>query len=203
MDMRSRRSDPLVNEHRRLWIRPVLVLGVALLVATACSSSSKSSTAVASTGSSSRSSSPGTMFTRANVPGLGTVVVDGRGYTVYVLTADGKSNVPCEDSTGCTKIWPDLPFPNGTTSATAGPGAQTSLLGSMKLSDGQTYPTYNKWLVYEYTGDTGSAQGHGEGIRSFGGTWYALDASGNLVMPGSGGTTATTGAKSGSGGGRY
>jgi predicted lipoprotein with Yx(FWY)xxD motif len=141
------------------------------------------------------------MFSTANVSGLGTVLVDAKGKTVYVLTADGKTNVPCEDSSGCTKIWPDLPFPNGTTSAIAGTGVQSSLLSSMKLSDGETYPTYNKWLMYEYTADTGPAQGHGEGIKSFGGTWYALDAAGNLVTPGGGGSTATTAANSGAGGG--
>jgi predicted lipoprotein with Yx(FWY)xxD motif len=144
------------------------------------------------------------MFSTATVSGLGTVLVDAKGHTVYVLTADGKTNAPCEDSSGCTKIWPDLPFPNGTTSANAGTGVQASLLGSMKESDGQTYPTYNHWLMYEYTTDTGPAQGHGEGIKSFGGTWYALDAAGNLVMPGGGGSTATTAANSGaSGSGGY
>jgi hypothetical protein len=49
--------------------------------------------------------------------------------------------------------------------------------------------------VYEYAGDTGRAQGHGEGIKSFGGTWYALDASGKLVMAGS--TSSTSGSSGG------
>jgi predicted lipoprotein with Yx(FWY)xxD motif len=182
----------------RWLVLPVLV--AAALLAAACSSSSKSSTA---SGSSSSSTSPGTMFSTANVSGLGTVVVDARGHTVYVLTADGKTNVPCDDASGCTKIWPDLPFPTGTTSATAGTGAQSSLLSSMKLSDGETYPTYNKWLMYEYTADSGPAQGHGEGVKSFGGTWYALDASGNLVMPGGAAPTATTATNSGASSGGY
>ncbi len=65
-----------------------------------------------------------------------------------------------------------------------------------------TYPTYNKWLMYEFAGDSGPDQGHGEGIKSFGGTWYALDSSGNLVMPGASGSPATTAANS-AGGGNY
>jgi hypothetical protein len=48
----------------------------------------------------------------------------------------------------------------------------------MKASDGQTYPTYNGWLMYEYVGDSGPGQGHGQGIQSFGGTWYALNPAG-------------------------
>jgi predicted lipoprotein with Yx(FWY)xxD motif len=139
------------------------------------------------------------MFSTANVSGLGTVLVDATGRTVYILTADGKTNVPCEDATGCTKAWPDLPFPDGTASAKAGTGAQASLLGSMKLSDGETYPVYHNWLMYEFSGDTDPGQGHGEGIKSFGGTWYALDASGNLVMPAAAGSTATTGGSMGGG----
>jgi len=137
------------------------------------------------------------MFSTADVSGLGTVMVDGAGRTVYVLTADGKTNLPCDDASGCTKFWPDLPFPDGVTAAKAGAGAQSSLLASKKLSDGETYPTYNGWLMYEFKNDTAPGQGHGEGIKSFGGTWYALDASGNIVMPGGASTAATSGGNSG------
>jgi hypothetical protein len=67
------------------------------------------------------------------------------------------------------------------TAAKAGSGVQASLLSTMKLSDGETYPTYHGWLMYEYTGDSGSGQANGKGIQSFGGTWYPLSASGTLV----------------------
>ena len=71
------------------------------------------------------------------------------------------------------------------------------MLSSKKLADGETYPTYNGWLMYEYTGDSGPAQGHGEGIQSFGGTWYALSPSGNPVTSSGGATGSTTGSSSG------
>jgi predicted lipoprotein with Yx(FWY)xxD motif len=121
------------------------------------------------------------MFGLANVPGVGMVVVDGRGRTVYLLTSGDHTNVPCDDASGCTKVWPDLPLPQGTSSATAGSGLQASLLSTMKLSDGQTYPTYNGWLMYEYVADAGSGQAHGQGIQSFGGTWYAISPAGMAV----------------------
>jgi hypothetical protein len=63
-----------------------------------------------------------------------------------------------------------------------------------KLSDGETYPTYNGWLVYEYSGDSGPGQSNGQGIKSFGGTWYVLNASGSPVTTMSGGSSS---------GGRY
>ena len=41
--------------------------------------------------------------------------------------------------------------------------------------------TYMGWRVYEYSGDSGSGQANGEGIASFGGTWYVLSPSGQPV----------------------
>jgi predicted lipoprotein with Yx(FWY)xxD motif len=121
------------------------------------------------------------MFSAMNVQGVGMVLVDGRGRTVYLLTSGGHTNVPCDDASGCTKVWPDLPLPQGTSSAMAGSGLQASLLSTTKLSDGETYPTYNGWLMYEYVGDSGPGQANGQGIQSFGGTWYAISPAGTPV----------------------
>ena len=148
-----------------------------------------SSTPAASTSSSSSSASPAKTFSTASVSGLGNVVVDGRGRTVYVLTSGGHTNVPCTASSGCTKLWPTLPLPGGISAATEGTGVKASLLGTKKLSDGKTYPTYNGWLIYEYAGDPGPGQAKGQRIKSFGGTWYVLNASGNPVTTSAGTTT--------------
>lgn len=131
-------------------------------------------------------------FSTANVSGLGKVLVDGKGRTVYILTKDGKTNVPCNDASGCTAVWPDLPLKGGAMEAKAGTGLTSSLLGTKKLSDGETYPTYNGWLMYEYTGDSGPSQANGEGITSFGGTWYVLSPSGNPIKPGGSGSGGGT-----------
>jgi hypothetical protein len=133
------------------------------------------------------SGNPSTSFSVASVPGVGKVVVDGSGRRVYVLTAGGKKNVPCTGGvSGCTNVWPDLGLPGGATGAKAGAGLDASLLGTMRVAGG-TYPTYNGYLMYEYTGDTDSGQANGQGLKSFGGTWYVLNASGNPVKSGSGG----------------
>jgi predicted lipoprotein with Yx(FWY)xxD motif len=169
----------------------------ALLVLAACGSSGRVSAPSAtahSAGATDTATSvpPGAAFTAAGVPGLGTVVVDERGYTVYVLTSADHQNVPCDDASGCTKVWPDLPLPDGASTARAGSGMQASRLGTLKLSDGRTYPTYGGWLMYEFTGDTGPAEGHGEGISSFGGTWLALNPAGNPVASPTGSTLPPT-----------
>jgi len=139
------------------------------------------------TTTSTNSTNPATTFSVASVSGVGSVVVDGKGRTVYILTSAAKKNVPCSDASGCTGVWPDLALPSGTAAAKAGTGLDASLLGT-KLSDGETYPTYNGYLLYEYTGDSASGQANGQGIKSFGGTWYTLNASGKPVKTsGSGG----------------
>jgi len=169
-----------------------LVVGVAVVLAglvAGCGGGSSPATTGGVAGTKKQQSAmPSEKFSTAKVSGLGTVVVDGSGRTVYILTSSSQKNVPCTDSNGCTKVWPDLPLPSGMSAAKAGTGLQASLLKTMKLSDGETYPTYNGWLMYEYTGDSGPAQSNGEGIKSFGGVWYALNPSGNPVKSSSGGS---------------
>jgi len=162
------------------------MLGVAALLA-GCGGGSQKSAPPTTTSSSGSGGKPSTSFSTASVSGLGTVVVDGRGRTVYVLTSDGKTNAPCTVASGCTGLWPNLPLPGGSAGAKGGTGIDASLLGTKKLSDGKTYPTYHGWLMYEYSGDSGPGQSNGQKINSFGGTWYALNGSGDPVTSGGGG----------------
>jgi predicted lipoprotein with Yx(FWY)xxD motif len=170
----------------------VIVVASGLVAGCGGGSSKAPATTSTSTGSSHSSSDPGTKFSTASVSGLGTGLVEAKGRTVYILTSGSKKNVPCTDASGCTAVWPDLPLPDGTSSATAGKGVDASLLGTMKESDGETYPTYNGYLMYEYASDSGPGQANGQGIVSFGGTWYVLNASGQPI---------TSGGSSGGGGG--
>ena len=77
------------------------------------------------------------------------------------------------------------PLRRPTTAAHAGAGIQPGLLGTKKLSDGETYPTYGGWLLCEYTGDAAPGQAHGQKIKSFGGTWYTVSPTGKPVEQGS------------------
>ena len=160
-------------------------VAVAAILAGCGGGSNKPTTSTSSTGSSAK---PGTKLSTASVSGVGNVVVDGNGRTVYILTSGDHTNVPCTEDSGCTKLWPDLPLPSGVSTAKAGTGIKASLLGTKKSSDGETYPTYNGWLMYEYTGDSGPGQAKGQRIKSFGGTWYVLSPSGNPVTSSSSGS---------------
>jgi predicted lipoprotein with Yx(FWY)xxD motif len=154
--------------------------GAGLLLA-ACGGSSTSSPGVGG------GAAAAYTLSTADVSGLGTVLVNGDGRTIYTLSSEAGGKLTCTDENGCTKVWPDTELPSGVTSAVAGSGVQSSQLGTVKTSSGSLYVTYGGYPLYTYTGDSGPMQNHGQGINSFGGTWHAIDASGKPVTTTSGG----------------
>jgi predicted lipoprotein with Yx(FWY)xxD motif len=121
------------------------------------------------------------VISAAKVAGFGTVLVNGQGRTLYLLTSEKGGKLTCTDDNGCTNVWPDTELPKGVTAAKAGAGIQASLLGTVKSSSGSLYVTYGGYPLYTYSGDTASGQANGEGITSFGGTWYVVNVSGSPV----------------------
>ena len=163
-----------------------LLLGAAITVA-ACGASGTTASGSGSSPSSgtagSAGSSPSSAITVSakNVPGVGTVLVNGQGQTLYLLTSEMGGKITCTGSNGCTKIWPEIILPLGTTAAKAGSGVTSSLLGTVKDASGNLEVTYNGWPLYTYVGDSGPGVANGQGIATFGGTWYVLNASGDPV----------------------
>jgi predicted lipoprotein with Yx(FWY)xxD motif len=142
-----------------------LAVGAAVTVA-ACGSSSSGTAATISTKS---------------VPGVGTVLVNAQGQTLYLLTSEKSGKITCTASNGCTRVWPETTLASGTTAPTAGSGVQSSLLGMVKDASGNLEVTYNHWPLYTFSGDSGPGVAKGQGITNFGGTWYVLNASGKPV----------------------
>jgi predicted lipoprotein with Yx(FWY)xxD motif len=174
----------------------------AVAAASACGSTSSSTAASPGTtqpaGTSSPASSSSALTVSAkSVAGVGTVLVNGQGQTLYMLTSEKGGKITCTDDNGCTKILPDTELPKGVTSATAGSGIQSSLLSTVKNSAGELYVTYGGWPLYTFSGDSAPGQAKGEGITSFGGTWYVLGTSGNPVTSSNSQSGSTS---SGSGG---
>jgi hypothetical protein len=85
----------------------------------------------------------------------------------------------------------------------AGDGLQAGLLGTITRSDGSKQVTYGGHPLYMFSGDSGSGQVNGEGITSFGGTWYVLATSGQPVKSALSGSTSTTAGSGGGYGGGY
>ena len=187
-------------KHRRGPLRSWLLAGGLALgtavTAAACGSSS-SGTAAGSPGSSApagASSAASATISAKSVPGVGTVLVNGQGQTLYMLTSEKDGKITCTQTNGCTQAWPETLLANGAAAATAGRGVQSSLLGTVKDASGNLEVTYNHWPLYTFSGDSGPGVAKGQALTSFGGTWYVLNGSGNPV-------TSSQSANASSGGG--
>ena len=202
MDMNSTMGKNKAGRRRGVLRSWLLAGGLALVTAAtvaACGSSS-SSTAASSPGSSApagASSAAAATISAKSVPGVGTVLVNGQGQTLYMLTSETGGKITCTQANGCTQAWPETLVTSGATAATAGSGVQASLLGTIKDATGNLEVTYNHWPLYTFSGDSGPGVAKGQGLTSFGGTWYVLNGSGNPV------TSSPTGTASAGGGNGY
>jgi predicted lipoprotein with Yx(FWY)xxD motif len=109
---------------------------------------------------------------------VGKIVQNGGGFTVYMFTRDRRRKDNCVKVSDCAAVWPPV-----TTSGRpqAGPGVKRALLGTIKLPSGVKQVTYAGHPLYTYTGDSGPGDTSYIGFSQFGGTWYALNASGHAV----------------------
>jgi predicted lipoprotein with Yx(FWY)xxD motif len=142
----------------------------------------------ASTPTAKRSSAASATVGVAN-SGIGSILVDSRGRTLYLWRADRGAKSTC--SGACAAAWPPLLT---TGAPTAGSGAKASLLGTTKRSDGAEQVTYNQHPLYLFTGDTASGQTTGQGSTGFGAPWYVLSPGGNQIT----GSASASGPVSGS-----
>jgi predicted lipoprotein with Yx(FWY)xxD motif len=183
---------PHLPSGRRLLLGS-LALGAAATVA-ACGSSSSSGAAAGSSSSApaGASSAAAVTISAKTVPGVGTVLVNGQGRTLYLLTSEKGGKITCTAANGCTEAWPETVLASGMTAPTAGSGVQSSLLGTVKDASGNLEVTYNGWPLYTFSGDSGPGVAKGEGISNFGGTWYVLNSSGNPVTSSQSSATSTS-----------
>ena len=108
--------------------------------------------------------------------GLGRILVDGRGHTLYLFAKDKNGRSSCSGQ--CVKFWPPL-ITSGKPRAAA--GAKASLLGTTRRADGRLQVTYNRHPLYTFVQDTSKGQTNGEGVNAFGAEWDALSVAGAQV----------------------
>ena len=168
------------SKHRPRTALAVVAAGLIALaiVVAGCGSSSGGGSSYgrsSSTAAAAPSSAGGPSVKLAST-GLGKVLVDAQGRTLYLFEADKGTKSACDGA--CASIWPPLVTKG---KPTAGPGLAASKLGTTKRSDGATALTFNGHPLYTYAGDTAAGQTSGQGLDDYGAEWYALSARGDKI----------------------
>lgn len=178
--------------HSTLTARRTLTIAaaaVALLALAGCSSGGAG-------GSGSDGSTPATSASPAPASGgsdssavlttattsLGTVVVDGKGLTVYVFDKDTQNSGASSCSGACAGQWPAVEADSATPDVTG----VTGTVGTIAGVNGKMQVTLDGWPLYTYVGDSSAGDTTGQGV---GGIWW-------VVTPGGAKIGATTGATS-------
>ncbi|MGA2519980.1 MAG: hypothetical protein ABSG81_04075 [Acidimicrobiales bacterium] len=147
---------------------------------TSPSTSTATSAATSPAGSTGSGSAPYYEVRTGTVKGLGTVLVDGQGLTLYMFEPDKQSGTSsCYGA--CAQGWPPLLLPAGASAPVAGPGVHASLLGTTRRSDGTTEITYDRWPLYLWVNDSQPGQATGQALDNLGGLWYVLSPAGTVI----------------------
>jgi predicted lipoprotein with Yx(FWY)xxD motif len=163
----------------------LLAVPVVALIAAGCGSSSKTTSnppapATSSSASGSTSSSGGGSVTisTASIKGLGTVLVDSQGKTLYVFKPDNAKRVTCTGA--CAAVWPPVKL-TGSGKPSASGDVKASLLSSDPNPSGGSVATYNGWPLYTYVTDTGAGSARGQALNLNGGLWYVIGPDGQPI----------------------
>ena len=120
------------------------------------------------------SSAPKVTVETRKVSGVGTVLVDTSGRTLYTLTNAGQA-VACTGS--CAAVWPPLLVPAGST-----PKGAKGVTGLGLVPGGQV--TAAGMPLYRFSGDSKTGQANGDGIKNFGGVWHVVNVAGTASNTG-------------------
>jgi predicted lipoprotein with Yx(FWY)xxD motif len=113
---------------------------------------------------------------------LGRMLVTSRGRTLYLFEKDRNGRSSCTGT--CATFWPPLLT---TANPHAGTGVRASLLGTTRRPDGKLQVTYRRHPLYTFALDKRAGQTKGEGLKEFGGGWYAVSAAGTKIDDDTGG----------------
>jgi len=121
------------------------------------------------------------------VPGVGVVLADTSGHTVYLFPPDADSRVTCTGP--CAGTWPPLSI-TASGEVAAGAGVHADQVGrTADPNSGADVVTYAAHPLYRYAGDITPGTANGQALFLNGGPWYVLTAAGQPV------TTTPTGTR--------
>ena len=122
--------------------------------------------------------SHGEEISARTLPGVGTVLVNRSGKTLYSPQQEAHGAIMCTG--GCLSFW--FPVPATTGATMHAPAGVTGVLGTVHRPGGLTQLTYNGKPLYTFRLDQAPGQAHGNnftdhfGAASF--TWHAVTTSG-------------------------
>jgi predicted lipoprotein with Yx(FWY)xxD motif len=134
--------------------------------------------------------SHGVVISARTLPGVGTVLVDRSGKTLYSPQQEAHGTIMCTG--GCLSFW--FPVPATTGASGPAPAGVTGVLGTIDRPGGLTQLTYNGKPLYTFVLDQAPGQAHGNnftdhfGAASF--TWHAVTPSGAPAAMGQPGTAS-------------
>jgi len=143
---------------------------VAMLAAVACGGPGSSASTTPS------AAVPTATVAVATNAGLGKILVDANGHTLYLFEADKGTSSTCYGD--CAKYWP--PLLTGA-APQAGAGANAALLGTTKRNDGTNEVTYGGHPLYYVVTDHNPGDATGQGVNNFGARWDAVGPDGNKI----------------------
>ena len=161
-------------------VAALAMLGAAAVVMSACSDGTSVTTPFVTTAPVLHKGAEYEVTT-GTVSGLGTVLVDGKGITLYLYATD-KQGRPSRCYDICAVQWPPLVLPPGVTRPVAGPGIAPALLGTSPRTDGTTQITYNGWPLYLWPPDRAPGMATGQALTNAGGLWYVLTPAGKAIV---------------------
>jgi predicted lipoprotein with Yx(FWY)xxD motif len=170
-------------------ISAILIIPVLAVAAAGCGSSSSSSSssssastpaATTTTSATKPAKAAATKLTisAATVPGLGVILVNAEGRTLYTFAPDKKTKVTCVGS--CAAVWPPVTLSAGAAAAAA-KQLKASLLSSDPNPSGGKVVTYAGWPLYTYIGDSAPGTASGQAKNLNGGLWYVITPAGKVI----------------------
>jgi predicted lipoprotein with Yx(FWY)xxD motif len=107
--------------------------------------------------------------------GVGKVLVDSEGMTLYYFQKDQKGSGKSKCEGACAEAWPPLTTAGEPEAMT---GVKAAMLGTIKRDDGSTQVTYAGWPLYTFVEDKKPGEDNGTDSKAFGAAWYPLHSNG-------------------------
>ena len=120
---------------------------------------------------------PGPALTASPTDALGTVVVDGTGFTLYRFDKDKPKPSRSNCNGACAVQWP--PAIVTSVDDVQLDGVDRAAVGTVKRADGSVQLTIGGWPVYRFSGDKAAGDTAGQGV---GKTWFAVTPVGKKAV---------------------